>query len=70
MRRCDNSPHVTQAGPTLVGRSESADVQLGGALVQEEHAVIDCTEAGIIFRTIGDSIAFVNGSTAMLSSTA
>ena len=44
-----------------MGRSETADVQLGGALVQEEHAVINYTEAGIAFRTIGDSIAFING---------
>jgi hypothetical protein len=51
-----------QAGETLIGSSDDADVQLGGALVEPQHAVISVTETSVIFSVTGESIAFVNGS--------
>jgi kinesin family protein 14 len=52
---------VSVAGETVVGCTSSADVQLGGALIQDQHAVITCSHDAITIVTIGEATAFVNG---------
>lgn len=56
--------YILKTGVTMIGCGEGADVQLGGALVQNRHATITCGDT-ITLRTIGDAAAFVNGSQCM-----
>ena len=55
---------MTTTGETRIGRRDGSDVQLGGALVQEEHAIIHVSGNAITMRVMEDAITFVNGTSA------